>query len=78
MRTIERNRNECGIDEIKTEEAIVNQDSWMIMEKFDFVRTDKTKFGVDTYLDEQQYYLAKKMYFENKKIINGKALKLII
>lgn len=37
------------------------------MEKFDFVRTDKTKFGVDTYLDEQQYYLAKKCILRIKK-----------
>lgn len=63
--------NECEIDEIKTGAAIVNPASWLIMEKFGFIRTDKTKFVEYTYVDEPvedyQYYLTKEMYFNNKK-----------
>ena len=68
--------NECEISEIKTGAAIQNPASWMIMEKFGFVRLDKTKMVEYTYVDEPvedyQYYLTKEMYFENKKIINYK------
>ena len=62
--------NECEIEEIKTGAAIQNPASWMIMEKFGFVRLDKTKMVEYTYVDEPvedyQYYLTKEMYFENK------------
>ena len=65
--------NECEIEEIKTGAAIQNPASWMIMEKFGFVRLDKTKMVEYTYVDEPvedyQYYLTKEMYFENKKQI---------
>lgn len=63
--------NQCEIDEIKTGAAIQNPASWKIMEKFGFVRLDKTKMVEYTYLDEPvedyQYYLTKDMYFDNKK-----------
>ena len=62
---------ECEIDEIKTGAAISNPASWTIMEKFGFVRLDKTKMVEYTYVDEPvedyQYYLTRKMYLENKK-----------
>ena len=62
--------NECEISEIKTGAAIINPASWRIMEKFGFVRLDKTKMVEYTYVDEliedYQYYLTKEMYFENK------------
>lgn len=67
--------NECEIDEIKTGAAIENPASWMIMEKFGFVRSDKTKFVNYTFLDgaveDYQYYMTKEMYFDkqNKKIL---------
>ena len=65
--------NECEISEIRTGAAIKNPASWMIMEKFEFVRLDKTKMVEYTYVDEPvedyQYYLTKEMYFENKKQI---------
>ena len=61
--------NECEIDEIKTGAAIKNPASWMIMEKYGFVRLDKTKMSEYTYVDEPvetyQYYLTKDMYFKN-------------
>ena len=61
--------NECEIDEIKTGAAIVNKASWKIMEKFGFERLDETKMVEYTYVDEPvedyQYRLTKKMYFEN-------------
>lgn len=65
--------NECEIEEIRTEAAIVNKASWMIMEKIGFIRTDKTKFVEYTYVDEPiedyQYYLTKEIYLslQNKK-----------
>lgn len=64
--------SECEIDEIRTGAAIVNPASWMIMERFGFVREDKTKLVEYTYVDEPiedyQYYLTKEMYFgKNKK-----------
>ena len=62
--------NECEITEIKTGAAIQNQPSWNIMEKFGFVRLDKTKMIEYTYVDEPvedyQYYLTREMYLENK------------
>jgi len=61
---------ECDIDEIKTGAAIQNPASWKIMERFGFVRLDKTKMVEYTYVDEPvedyQYYITKEMYFENK------------
>ena len=61
---------ECEIDEIRTGAAIQNPASWMIMEKFGFLRLDKTKMVEYTYADEQvedyQYYLTRQMYLENK------------
>lgn len=63
--------NECEINEIKTGAAIQNPASWMIMEKFGFVRLNKIKMVEYTYVDkpveDYQYYLTKEMYFENKK-----------
>ena len=42
----------------------------MIMEKFGFLRLDKTKMVEYTYADElvedYQYYLTRQMYLENK------------
>ena len=68
--------NECDIDEIRTGAAIVNPASWMIMEKFGFVRTDKTKLVEYTYVEEPvedyQYYLTKEMYLNNKNKRNLK------
>ena len=68
--------NECEIDEIKTGAAIQNQASWKIMEKFGFEKLEETKMIEYTYVDDPvedyQYYLTKKMYFENK---NNKKLK---
>ena len=62
--------NECEIDEIRTGAAIQNPASWMILEKFGFVRLDKTKMVEYTYVDElveyYQYYLTRQMYLENK------------
>lgn len=62
--------NECEIEEIKTGAAIQNSASWMIMEKFGFVRLEKTKMVEYTYVgdpvEDYQYYLTKEMYFENK------------
>ena len=62
--------NECEIDEIRTGAAIQNPASWMIMEKFGFVRLDRTKMVEYTYVDEPvedyQYYLTRQMYLENK------------
>ncbi len=62
--------NECEIEEIKTGAAIQNPASWMIMEKFGFVRLDKTKMVEYTYVDEPvedyQYYLTKEMYYKKK------------
>lgn len=61
---------ECEIDEIRTGAAIQNPASWMIMEKFGFLRLDKTKMVEYTYVDElvedYQYYLTRQMYLENK------------
>lgn len=69
--------NECDIAEIKTGAAIENPASWMIMEKFGFIREEKTKLVDYTYLEEPvedyQYYITKEMYLENK---NKKSLKL--
>ena len=63
--------SECEIDEIRTGAAIVNPASWMIMERFGFVREDKTKLVEYTYVDEPiedyQYYLTKEMYFSKNK-----------
>lgn len=63
--------NECGIDEIRTGAAIQNRASWLIMEKFGFVRLDKTKMVEYTYVDEPvedyQYFITKEMYFDNKQ-----------
>ena len=63
--------NECEIDEIRTGAAIQNPASWMIMEKFGFIRLDNTKMVEYTYVDEPvedyQYYLTRQMYLENKK-----------
>ena len=62
--------NECEIEAIKTGAAIQNPASWMIMEKFGFVRLNKTKMVEYTYVDEPvedyQYYLTKEKYFENR------------
>ncbi len=62
--------NECDIDEIRTGAAIVNPASWVIMEKFGFVRAAETKLIEYTYVDEPvedyQYYLTKEMYFNKK------------
>lgn len=61
---------ECEIDEIRTGAAIQNPALWMIMEKFGFLRLDKTKMVEYTYADElvedYQYYLTRQMYLENK------------
>lgn len=61
---------ECEIDEIRTGAAIQNTASWMIMEKFGFLRLDKTKMVEYTYADElvedYQYCLTRQMYLENK------------
>jgi len=61
---------ECEIDEIRTGAAIQNPASWMIMEKFGFVRLDRTKMVEYTYVDEPVedylYYLTRQMYFKNK------------
>lgn len=61
---------ECEIDEIRTGAAIQNPASWMIMEKFGFLRLDKTKMVEYTYADElvedYQYCLTRQMYLENK------------
>ncbi len=61
---------ECDIDEIKTGATIQNPASWKIMERFGFVKLDKTKMVEYTYVDEPvedyQYYITKEMYFENK------------
>ena len=61
---------ECEIDEIRTGAAIQNPASWMIMEKFGFLRLDKTKMVEYTYVEElvedYQYYLTRQMYLENK------------
>lgn len=63
--------NECEIDEIRTGAAIENPASWIIMEKFGFIRLDKTKMVEYTYLDElvedYQYFITREMYLENKK-----------
>lgn len=63
--------SECEIDEIRTGAAIVNPASWMIMERFGFVREDKTRLVEYTYVDEPvedyQYYLTKEMYFSKRK-----------
>ena len=62
---------ECEIDEIRTGAAIQNPASWLIMEKFGFVRSDKTAFVQYTFVDEPvedyQYYLTKDMYLGNNK-----------
>lgn len=63
--------NECEIAEIKTEAAIVNPASWLIMEKFGFVRSSKTKMVEYTFLNEAvcdyQYYLTRDMYLEKEQ-----------
>ena len=68
--------NECEISEIRTGAAIKNPASWMIMEKFGFVRLDKTKMVEYTYVDElvedYQYYLTKEMYYKKKNSIKLK------
>lgn len=65
--------NECEIDEIRTGAAIQNPASWLIMERFGFVRSDKTAFVQYTFLDEPvedyQYYLTKDMYLGNNKCL---------
>lgn len=64
--------DECEIDEIRTGAAIQNPSSWIIMEKFGFVRLDKTKMIEYTYVDEPvedyQYYLTRQMYLVNKNL----------
>lgn len=64
--------DECEIDEIRTGAAIQNPPSWIIMEKFGFVRLDKTKMVEYTYVDEPvedyQYYLTRQMYLVNKNL----------
>ena len=61
---------ECEIAEIRTGAAIDNPASWLIMEKFGFVKSNETKMVQYTYLDEPveifQYYLTRKMYLDNR------------
>ena len=65
--------NECEIDEIKTGAAMQNPASWLIMERFGFIRSDKTAFVEYTFVDEPiedyQYYLTKDMYFNKNKTL---------
>ena len=62
--------NECEIEEIKTGAAIQNPASWKIMDKYGFVRLDKTKMVEYIYVDEPvenyQYFLTKEMYYEKR------------
>ena len=63
--------SECEISEIKTGAAICNPASWLIMEKFGFVRENETKMVDYTFVSEPicdyQYYLTRDMYLQKKK-----------
>lgn len=67
---------ECEIDKILSGAAIQNPASWLIFERFGFVRSDKTKMVEYTFCDElvedYQYSLTKEMYFKNNKHIKKK------
>ena len=62
--------NECEIAEIKTGAAICNPASWLIMERFGFVRENETKMVDYTFLEklvcDYQYYLTRDMYLQKK------------
>ena len=63
--------DECEIDEIKTGAAIVNPASWMIMERYGFIRSDETKFVEYTFVDEPvedyQYSLTREIRSRRSK-----------
>ena len=53
--------------------AICNQASWLIMERFGFVRENETKMVDYTFVEklvcDYQYYLTRDMYLQKKIII---------
>lgn len=57
--------NECEIKEILTGAAIQNPSSWKIMEKYGFIKSNKTKMVEYTFVDEPvetyQYFLTKEV-----------------
>lgn len=62
--------SECEISEIKTGAAICNPASWLIMEKFGFVRENETKMVDYTFVEklvcDYKYYLTRDMYLQKK------------
>ena len=67
---------ECEIAEIKTGAAVNNPASWLIMEKFGFVRSNETKMIDYTFVTGPvygyQYYLTRDVYLNKKDTLNKK------